>query len=417
MRRFTLAGELIKTALSSLGRNKTRSFLTALGIIIGVATVMAMVGVTEGIRVNMKKQLEVLGSNLIFVSKFEPGIRFGRTPRKLRLRKNLTLKDLESIQKLPSVEYAAGQIKLFEGRKVRSKYSTTTGVVLIGATSDYLRVLKMNLMAGRFFTQGEERSRANVAVLGADVVENLFPGVDPIGKKFHMRNSTYRVIGVMEKMGQGLFGQNQDNYVILPITTLYKYYPWSRRLWWGGLFIMARPKSPELLQEAMDEITEVLRIRRRLKPSQDNDFSIYTQEYVNKLFNQLIGGVFLVGVLIASISLLVGGIGIMNIMLVSMRERTSEIGLRRALGAKRRHILFQFLVEAVVLSLGGGLIGMILGFLLALVAKAAAHFPAQVTFFGVAMGIGVSTLVGIFFGIYPAWKASQLSPVEALRYE
>ncbi len=376
-----------------------------------------MVGVTEGIRVNMEKQLEVLGSNLIFVSKFEPGIRFGRMPRKLRLRKNLTLKDLEAIQKLPSVECAAGQIKLFEGRKLRSKYSTTTGVVLIGATSDYLRVLKMNLMAGRFFTQGEERSRANVAVLGAEVVENLFPGVDPIGKKFHMRSTTYRVIGVMEKMGQGLFGQSQDNYVILPITTLYKYYPWSRRLRWGGLFIMARPKSPELLQEAMDEITEVLRIRRRLKPSQDNDFSIYTQEYVNKLFNQLIGGVFLVGVLIASISLLVGGIGIMNIMLVSMRERTSEIGLRRALGAKRRHILFQFLVEAVVLSIGGGLIGMILGFLLALVAKAVAHFPAQVTFFGIAMGIGVSTLVGLFFGIYPAWKASQLSPVEALRYE
>jgi len=417
VRKLTLLGELVRTALLALLRNKSRSFLTALGIIIGVATVIAMVGVTEGIRVSVEKQMEALGSNLIFVSKFEPGIRFGRLPRKLRLRKNLTLKDLKAVEELPSVDSAVAQIKMFEGGKIRSRYSTTTGVVILGTTYDYLDVVKLNLMAGRFFTPGEERSKANVSVLGADVVENLFPGVDPIGKKFHMGNATYRVIGVMESMGKGAFGQNQDNYVIIPITTLYKYYPRARRRWWGGLYIMARPKSPRLLQQAMDEIIEIMRVRRRLKPGDENDFAVYTAEYVNELFNQLMGGVFLVGILIASISLLVGGIGIMNIMLVSMRERTAEIGLRRALGARRKHILFQFVVEAVVLSLSGGLIGMILGFAFAFLAKAAAHFPAQVTPFGVGLGVGVSTLVGLFFGIYPAWKASQLNPVEALRYE
>ncbi len=417
MRRLTLLGELIGTAFISLGRNKSRSFLTALGIIIGVATVISMVGVIEGIRVNVENQMELLGSNLIFVSKFEPGIRFGRLPRKLRLRKNLTLEDLKAIEALPSIEAAVGQIKMFEGSQVRSRYSTTAGIVVMGTTYDYLKVVKLNLLAGRFFTQGEEKSKANVAVLGSEVVENLFPGVDPIGKKFHMGNATYRVVGVMESVGQGLFGQSQDEYVIIPITTLYKYYPKARRRWWGGLYIMARPKSPRLLQQAMDDIIEVMRMRRRLRPRDENDFAVYTTEYVNQLFNQLVGGVFLVGVLIASISLLVGGIGIMNIMLVSMRERTSEIGLRRALGAKRKHILFQFIVEAVVLSLSGGLVGMVLGFSFAFLAKAVAHFPAQVTSFGVGLGVGVSTLVGLFFGIYPAWKASQLNPVEALRYE
>lgn len=416
MRRFTLISELLRTAISSIMRNKSRTFLTVLGIIIGVTTVIAMVGVTEGIKVNFQQQMDVLGSNMIYVSKFEPGIRLGRLPKKLRMRKNLTLEDLKAIEKLPSIDSAVGQIKLMEQGMVRSKYANTTGVIIVGATADYLRVVKVDLMHGRFFTQSEEMSKANVAVLGADTAATLFPGVDPIGKKFHMGNTSYRVIGVMEKLGSFL-GQSRDTYVILPISTVFKRYPSAKRRMWGGLTIMARPKSPELLGKAMDEITEVLRMRRRLKPQDENDFAIFTQEYVNNLFSQLVSGVFLVGILIASISLLVGGIGIMNIMLVSLRERTSEIGLRRAIGAKRKHILFQFVVEAVILSLVGGGLGMIFGFALSFLAKAAANFPAAVTPFGVLLGVGVSTLVGLFFGIYPAWKAANLNPVEALRYE
>jgi len=416
VKRFTLLSELFGTAISSIMRNKSRTFLTVLGIIIGVTTVIAMVGVTEGIKVNFQQQMDVLGSNMIYVSKFEPGIRFGRMPKKLRMRKNLTLEDMKALGELPSVESVVGQIKLMEQGIVRSKFATTTGVIVVGTTADYLHVVRVNLLNGRFFTESEEKSKANVAVLGADTAATLFPGVDPIGKKFHMGNTSYRVIGVMEKMGSFL-GQSRDTYVILPISTVFKRYPSVKRRMWGGLTIMARPKSPELLGKAMDEITEVLRMRRRLRPQDDNDFAIFTQEYINNLFSQLVSGVFLVGILIASISLLVGGIGIMNIMLVSLRERTSEIGLRRAIGAKRKHIMFQFVVEAVTLSLVGGLLGMFFGFALSFLAKAAANFPAAVTPFGVLLGVGVSTLIGLFFGIYPAWKAANLNPVEALRYE
>ena len=416
MRRFTLFTELLNTAFSSIMRHKSRAFLTVLGIIIGVTTVIAMVGVTEGINVSFQKQMEELGSNIINVSKVEPGIRLGRPPKELRMRKNLTLEDLKAIEKLPSIESAVGQLSMFERGLVRSKFNTSRGIVLVGVTHDYLDVVKINLIGGRFFTEPEERSKANVTILGADVATNLFPGVDPIGKKLHIGNTTYTVIGVMEKRGS-FMGQSQDNYVVIPLTTLIKKYPAAKKRLWGGLHIMARPKSPELLERAMDEITEVLRMRRKLKPDQENDFAIYTQEYINELFSQLVSGVFLVGILIASISLLVGGIGIMNIMLVSLRERTSEIGLRRAIGAKKKHILFQFVVEAVTLSLVGGLLGMFLGFALSFLAKAAANFPAAVTPFGVILGVGVSTMVGLFFGIYPAWKAANLNPVEALRYE
>jgi len=414
--RLTLLSELLRAAFSSLMRNKTRAFLTVLGVIIGVTTVIAMVGVTEGIKVSFEKQMEIVGSNLIYISKFEPGVRMGRMPKKLRMRKNLTLEDLKAIKKVSYLGNSVAQIKMFERGIIKSRYSTTRGVILIGASSDYPEVVKVNLMNGRFFTQGEETGKANVAILGADVAENLYPGVDPVGKHLHIGNTSYRVVGVLEKLGS-CFGQSQDNLVIIPITTLFKKYPSAKRRMWGGMVILARPKSPEFLNVAMDEMIEVMRMRRKLKPKDDNDFAIYTQEYVNNLFNQLVSGVFLVGILIASISLLVGGIGIMNIMLVSLRERTSEIGLRRAIGAKKKHIMFQFIVEAITLSLVGGFLGMVLGFAISFLAKALAHFPAAVTPFGVILGVGVSTLVGLFFGIYPAYKAANQNPVEALRYE
>ncbi len=415
--RLVLLKEIVLTALSSLLRNKTRSFLTLLGIIIGVATVIMMVSIVEGINRDFRSQMEKLGASQIYISKYEPGIRIGRMPKELRLRKDFTLEDVKALRKLDILEEVVPVVHLFSGQMIRSRWEKTSSAFVIGTSSGYLKVVLYNIMAGRFFTKAEENYRANVAVLGADVADTLFPGIDPIGKYIFIGNSKFKVIGTFEKRGRA-FGQTRDNYVVIPITTLLKHYPkfrLGRRL--SDMFIIARPKRPELIEEAMDEIVELLRVRRKLRPDQPNDFAIYTQEAFVELYSQITSGVFLVAILIASIALVVGGVGIMNIMLVSVKERTTEIGLRKAIGAKNKHILLQFVVESVTLALLGGLLGMAFGFGVALLINRATSFPAAVTLPGILLGVGVSSAVGLFFGIYPAYKASQLNPIEALRYE
>ena len=414
--RLTLFKEIIITALNSLMRNKTRSFLTLLGIIIGVATVIMMISIVEGINKDFQKELEELGASQIYISKFEPGVRIGRPPKELRLRKDFTLEDVEALRKLDILEEVVPMINVFSGM-VRSRWEKTRSAYVIATSSGYLRVVLFNLMAGRFFTRAEERNKADVAVLGAEVADTLFPGIDPIGKYIFIGNNKFKVIGVFEKRGRA-FGQTRDNYVVIPVTSLLKHYPgYRKRRRMSDMLIIARPKDPALMEEAMDEIIELLRYRRKLKPDQPNDFAVFTQEAFQELYSQITSGVFLVAIFIASIALLVGGVGIMNIMLVSVKERTTEIGLRKALGAKKKHILTQFVVESVTLSLLGGLLGMALGFGVAYLIKAATSFPAAVTLPGIILGVGVSSGVGLFFGIYPAYKAAELNPIEALRYE
>ena len=414
--RWTLFKEIIQMAFDSIKAHKLRSFLTLLGILIGVMTVIGMVSIIQGLNRSFMAELESVGSDIIIVSKREPGSQIGREPEEIRQRKNLTLDDAAAIEEECSLVKAVAvdlTAEVFENIPVKYQDKKSQDSTIIGMNEKFPQVLSVYLPEeGRFITEADVLHRTKVCILGAELKEILFPHSSALGKEIRIGPEKFKVVGVLEKRGE-MFGQSRDNIVGLPITTLMKYFPYDL----SNLEIIIAPKKHGYIPETIDQIITVLRKRRKVPFDQPNDFAIYTQQTILDLYNQLTGAAYLVMIAISSIGLLVGGIGVMNIMLVAVKERTREIGIRKAIGARAGDILRQFLIEAVFLTGTGGALGVLLGFFIAFLVRVATPLPASVTLWSVGLGLGVSISVGLFFGIFPAQKAARTDPIVSLRYE
>ncbi|MEK7570846.1 MAG: ABC transporter permease [Patescibacteria group bacterium] len=391
--------ELFKLALGSLRANKLRSALTTLGIIIGVFSVILLVALGNGLQAYITNQIAGLGSNILFVL---PG-KVGGTQGPGEGVNKLTFSNVKYFEeRMKSIAVTSPLVSKIGTVKYMNKSNDNTNIW--GTSSDFPEIIKTEVEKGTFFTKTQETSASKVTVIGSTVVENLFPNTDPIGKKITISGGRYTVIGVSASKGSS-FGQDQDNTIVIPVTAARKQFSIDLA---NSIYLSAN--SPELVDLVKKRANEVLLTRL-----DEEDFTIMTQEQTLETVNNITGVLTLALGGIAAISLVVGGIGVMNIMLVSVTERTKEIGLRKALGAKRKDILLQFLLEAVMLSLLGGLIGILLG--LGASAVLAAFFFATVTPWSVILAFGFSMAVGVIFGIAPAIRASRLSPIEALRYE
>ncbi len=401
-------------AVETLRENKLRSALTILGVMVGVLTVLVMVSIIQGLNRSFSEQIESLGSNTIFISKFSPS--FGRPPgQEERQRKELTLEDADAIRAEATSVVGVSPLQRKISVNVRFRDKETDTPVFIGVTPYYEFTHSQYIGVGRFITDADVRERSNVVVLGRDVVQALFENQDPLEKEIKIAGTPYRVIGIMETLGS-FFGQSRDNSIFVPITTYQKYYP-ELRPPETVFVIIVRPRSREDVPAAMDEIRDILRRRREVAPGEPDNFGISSQDALLDVYNQLTGATYLVLTAISAVALMIGGIGVMNIMLVSVTERTKEIGIRKAVGATRVSILVQFLIEAVILTGIGGIIGLIVGEVLSRVINAYSPLPAYIPVWAILVGLIVSAGVGIVFGLYPAWKAAKLNPIDALRYE
>ncbi len=401
-------------AFDTLRTNKLRSALTILGVSVGVLTVIFMVSIIQGLNKAFADQIESLGSNTIFVSKFEPS--FGRPPGPDEIhRKDLTMDDVEALRaEAPSI-VGVSPIHRMLSATVRYQDKQTDTPILLGVTPYYEFVHTQYAATGRFINDVDMQDRSNVVILGVDVKQALFPYEDPIDKEVRIEGNPYRVVGVMEPLGN-FFGQSRDNSIFVPITTFEKYnldQPFPQVVF----FVVARPRSRAYVKSAIDEIRDILRRRRRLRPDEPNNFGISSQDSLLDVYNQLTGATALVLTSISFVALMIGGIGVMNIMLVSVTERTKEIGVRKAVGATKLNILSQFLIEAIVLTAIGGVLGLATGELAGFLMNKYSPLPAFVPYWAVAVGLGVSAAVGVVFGLWPAWKAARLNPIDALRWE
>lgn len=402
--------ESIGIALGGLRANKLRSFLTLLGIIIGVASVIAVVSFVEGMNRFVTQKLLNAGAN-VFVIDREGFLTSQEQFQEARRRPPVTMDDADAIRAgAPHAALVVAQAQSIVPLRYRS--TLMKGVMLNGRSRGYDLVDDQALALGRHLSELDDRDRRMVAVLGPEVAEELFGGSDAaLGRRFRVDRYEFEVVGVTQAKGK-LFGQSQDRFVTIPVQTFQKY--WQER---GSLAIAVKSIDQAALETAQQEARNIMRARRHQRPGQADLFGITTSETWMQLYRTLTGGIFIVSIGVAAISLFVGGIVIMNIMLVSVTERTREIGIRKALGARRRDILTQFLVESTTLSLAGGILGIILGTSVALLVGAVSPLPAAVSFGAVALGVVMSSAVGVFFGSYPAARAARLDPIEALRYE
>jgi putative ABC transport system permease protein len=411
MRLFELR-EGVALAIDAVRQNKLRSFLTILGVLIGVASVIAMVSIIQGLNDSMASQIESLGSNVIYVSKHEPGIQMGRRSESERKRPDITYDDAMAIAELaPAVDGVAPQN--FRPGMVTIKYGRHEAerMRMFGTTTDYPSVNSMVVETGRFFTETEDLYKAFVCVLGSDPAKALFPSTDPIGREVQMVNHRFTVIGVMEEK-EGMLGDNPNNFVVLPFGTFMRLHPQEKALW-----LAVQAISSDVMPLAKDQIVQVIRRRHGLTYDKPNDFAVFTQETLMRTYEQITQGIYMAMVVISSIGLMVGGVGVMNIMLVSVTERTREIGVRKAIGARRKNIVWQFMVEAMTLSGLGGVLGILVGLGLAALVGATTPLPASVSVVWIVIGFSVGVGVGLVFGIYPAYRAAGVDPIVSLRYE
>ena len=401
--------EIFTIAFDALLRNKMRSFLTMLGIIIGVGAVIAMVAIGQGAQVSVDAQISSLGSNVLIVM---PGtLSRGGVMSGGGTGTTLTEEDQQAVKdQCPAVAYISPQV----GSGAQIVYGNLNwGTRINGGTVDYFPIRDWQLASGDFFTDQDVRAATKVCLLGQTVAQQLFEGNDPTGQTVRIRNIPFRVIGTLKPKGQNAMGQDQDDLAIVPYTTLQKRIMGHTHAW--GFIVSAVSKAQ--IPQAQQQITDLLRLRHKLNPGDENDFTIRTQTEIadaqsatTRIMTTLLAS-------IASVSLLVGGIGIMNIMLVSVTERTREIGIRMSIGARRRDILSQFLMEAMVLSMSGGIIGIIFGVTGSSLISKLAGWPSFVSESSIVLAVFFSMAVGVFFGFYPARKAASLNPIEALRYE
>jgi putative ABC transport system permease protein len=411
--------EVLRMSFAALRANKMRSGLTVLGVIIGVATVIGMVSLIQGLNSSMARQIQSFGTNVIYIRKWKPQIFFGEFPDSLRLRPGFTPEDkLAILARAPAVRAVSALTLLDDLQPVKAGKKTTRPTFIIGTDDSYQETNSFEVSQGRFFTNEEVRRRGLVCVIGADTYKTLFENRDPIGETVHVGRVRFAVVGVLAPKGRFL-NFNLDETVMVPYTTLTKEYPTGLTTFLkrGQVILNAAAVSPERVDEAIQEITDVLRQRRGLRANQENNFAVLTDDAILDLYHSVTNAFYLAMILIASIALLVGGIGVMNVMLISVTERTKEIGLRKALGARRGAILWQFLFEAMTLAGTGGAIGIALGLLIAKLIDLLTPLPSAAPLWSVIVAFGFSLVVGLFFGMYPAVRAAAMDPVDALRYE
>jgi len=413
--RLQIFREVFRMAIDSLRSHKLRSFLTILGIVIGVMTVIGMVSIIQGLNKSFLSELQSAGSDIIIITKNE-NVQMGRMTEEQRTRKDLTFEDVQALEKEASLVRAVAvdiYVSPFEAIEVKYQSAKSDTAMVIGMNDKWPVVMALYLpRLGRFVTETEVSRSARVCVLGSELADTLFPTTNPIGKEIRVGPEAFTVVGVLAKRGQ-MFGQSRDNFVGLPITTLMKYYRYEK----DGMEIILAPRQSGTLDETIEQVSGILRQRRKVPYGKPNDFAVMTQDTMVELYNQLTGAAYLVMIVISSIGLLVGGIGVMNIMLVSVKERTREIGIRKAIGARSGDIMKQFLIEAIFLTGVGGIMGVLAGFGIALIVNAATPLPATVSLWSVVLGLSVSAAIGLFFGIFPAQKAAHMDPIESLRYE
>ena len=401
-------GEAVGMGLQSIRAYKMRAFLTILGVVMGIMTVTGMSSIVAGLNNNVAQSVAKIGSSTIFIRPFAPGERVDDD--EWRKRKAITLDEVEAIAKKPAVA-AIAPIQIVPVDNVKYGTDRAQDVQVLGTTPDYESVHESYVDKGRFISQQDVNRAMPVAVIGTDIQDALFPFVDPIGKELSLDGRRFTIIGVLNKKGKFLW-MTMDNYVLIPVNSLQRQ---DRRF----NFMVANMKaaSPTQIDKAIDEATEAMRRVRKLKFMQKNNFAIFAQDTFTNLYNQLTGGIYMVMIAISSIGLIVGGVGVMNIMLVSVTERTREIGVRKALGATKRDILWQFLTEAMTLTGAGGVVGILIGAMAAFLINMFSPFPAVIQPTWVIVAFSTSMVVGLTFGLWPAAKAARLDPIEALRYE
>ena len=401
---------LFKIALRALANNKLRAFLTMLGIIIGVASVIAMLAIGQGSKRSIQQQISEMGSNMIMIhpgAEMRGGVR--QDPSAMQ-----TLK-LENYEKLSEeCTYLSGISPNVSSSGQLVAGSNNYPSSVSGVSIDYLNIRQLSVEQGEMFSENDIRTAAKVCVIGKTIVDNLFPdGSDPIGKVIRCNQIPMRVVGVLKSKGYNSMGQDQDDVVLAPYTTVMKRL--LAQTYLGGIFASALPE--DMTEEAVEEITSILRREHKLKATDDDDFTIRTQQELSSMLNTTTDLMTTLLACIAGISLVVGGIGIMNIMYVSVTERTREIGLRMSVGARGVDILSQFLIEAILISITGGVIGVIIGCGASFMIKSIAHWPVFIQPWSVLLSFAVCTITGVFFGWYPAKKAADLDPIDAIRYE
>ncbi|WP_293716961.1 ABC transporter permease [uncultured Parabacteroides sp.] len=401
---------LIKIALRALANNKMRGFLTMLGIIIGVASVITMLAIGQGSKRSIQAQISEMGSNMIMI---HPGADVrGGVRQDASAMETLKLEDYQNIVDETRYISAVSPSVNSSGQAIYGANNAPTTVY--GISPDYLEIRRYKVGDGEMFTEQDIQTAAKVCVVGKTVVDNLFTnGESPVGKVIRFQKLPFRIVGVLESKGYNSMGMDQDDLILAPYTTIQKKVLAITHL--QGITCSALKE--EYTDQAIDEITEILRRNHKLKESDDDDFTIRSQQELSTMLTSTTDMMTVLLAAVAGISLLVGGIGIMNIMYVSVTERTREIGLRMSIGAKGIDILAQFLIESILISVTGGLIGVVLGVGAALVVNAVAHFPIYIQPWSVMLSFAVCTVTGVFFGWYPAKKAAQLDPIEAIRYE
>jgi putative ABC transport system permease protein len=433
--RSSLLGEVVVMALDTVRSNKLRSALTVLGVVIGITSIVGMTAMIRGFDESLRDTVRSIGPDIIFVQRFGPtSLTSGDVFTQLMKRPNLTVSDARAIEEaaetieLVDIQLGGGGFGPPTQERVFYRERRTRPMIVFGTTENFAVGTALALTFGRFFTGTEVQYRKNVVVLGQTPYQALFgeSGTEPIGKLVRVGSQRYTVVGVFEKRpGVGGFSASQDDFVVIPYTS------YQRQFGLGGMVVGRGRNVTELIpiqiaavprpgveqKDAIEDVQRVMRIRHSLRLDEPDDFDIMTQDAILKLWDQISQATFLALIVISSIALLVGGIGVMAIMSISVTERTREIGVRKALGARRAEILFQFLMEASFLTSMGGLLGIALGAAIGWIVHLVSGFPISLPWWSFALGLGFSASVGIFFGMYPAFKASRLDPIEALRYE
>ncbi len=396
-------------ALAALRAHKLRSFLTLLGVIVGVSSVIAVVSLVQGLNQYVARELTSSGSNVFSIDKV--GLAFDNLTFEDRQRRPDLLRSHADLIASSGRHVGAAVAERVAPATLRRGAKSLREVEVRGVEGGYMLVNDLPIGRGRPLAESDDRAHAEVCVIGADAADELFGNVDPIGRELRLADRMLFVVGVGERKGSA-FGQSRDLYALVPLSTFDRI--WGRV---GSVSIEVRSRTPEEFEQAQDETRAILRAARHVRPGQPDDFEIVTPDMLLSLWHNLSGALFVVIIGVSLISLVVGGIVIMNIMLVSVTERTREIGIRKALGARRRDILAQFLIEAVTLSSFGGLVGLALGVLFALLIGVVTPLPVFVSPLSIVLGLLLATLVGVFFGSYPAARAAKQDPIEALRYE